>query len=151
MGFQFRNVDVDPNAAVACWPSEAVAAALERGGLSHWRRLAAAIRVDPWGPVARRVEEAVAAGTPYGVGPLMTAVLVDARGAAERRERAAVASEIAHLVTASSLTRAQFASRIGTSASRLSTYLSGSVVPSAALMVRMRGLAKAQPADVLAK
>lgn len=142
MGFQFRNVDADPDASVLHWPSEAVATALDRGGLSHWRRLAAAIRSDPWGPVARRVEEAVQADAPYGVGPLMAAVVADAREVAERRERAAVAAEIAHLVAASSLTRAEFASRIGTSASRLSTYLSGGVVPSAALMVRMRGLAK---------
>ncbi|MGQ0465999.1 MAG: helix-turn-helix domain-containing protein [Sporichthyaceae bacterium] len=142
MALRFRNLDVDPDLPVAQWPGEAVATALERGGLNDWRRLAVAIRTEPWGPVARRVEEAVAAGMPYGVGPLMTAVVADARGAAERSERSAVAAEIADLVAASALTRAEFASRIGTSASRLSTYLSGSVVPSAALMVRMRTLAK---------
>lgn len=146
MSVRFRNVDVDPDAPVQTWPSEAVATALERGGLSQWRRLAAAIRADPWGPVSRRVEEAVDAGEPYGAGPLMTAVIADARVGAEQRERTAVAAEIAQMVAASSLTRAEFASRIGTSASRLSTYLSGGVVPSAALMVRMRGLASTEGA-----
>jgi len=55
-------------------------------------------------------------------------------------DREEVAAEIADLVTRSGLTRAEFASRIGTSASRLSTYLAGTVTPSAALLVRMRRL-----------
>ncbi|MGQ0624315.1 MAG: helix-turn-helix domain-containing protein [Sporichthyaceae bacterium] len=147
MGLAFRNVDVDPDAPVHTWPSEAVATALSRGGLSHWRRLAEAIRADPWGPVARRVEEAVQVQAPYGAGPLMTEVLRCARADSERRERAVVAAELTALVGASGLTRAQFASRLGTSASRLSTYLSGRVVPSAALMVRARNLAKSPARD----
>lgn len=40
------------------------------------------------------------------------------------------------------LSRAQFASQIGTSASRLSTYVNGKVTPSAALLVRMRRVAE---------
>lgn len=39
---------------------------------------------------------------------------------------------------ASGLSKSEFASRIGTSASRLSTYLSGSVTPSASLLLRMQ-------------
>jgi transcriptional regulator with XRE-family HTH domain len=45
------------------------------------------------------------------------------------------------VITRSGLSKAQFAARIGTSPSRLSTYLNGKVTPSAALMVRMRRLA----------
>jgi len=41
----------------------------------------------------------------------------------------------------SALSRAEFASRIGTSTSRLSTYATGKVIPSAALLVRMRSVA----------
>lgn len=37
----------------------------------------------------------------------------------------------------SGLTNAEFAALVGTSASRLSTYLSGKVTPSAALLVRI--------------
>ena len=40
----FRNVDASPDDPVEDWPTEAVQAALERGGLSHWRRLVATIR-----------------------------------------------------------------------------------------------------------
>lgn len=141
MALAFRNVGVSVTDRVDTWPSEAVHTALQRGGLAHWRRLSAAIDADPWGPVARRVEEAVAADPPYGVGPLMTELIATARDRVERSERADVAREIARLVADSGLTCAQFAGRIGTSGPRLSTYLAGTVTPSAALIVRMRRLA----------
>jgi transcriptional regulator with XRE-family HTH domain len=47
-------------------------------------------------------------------------------------------AEVRRLVDESGLTRADFASRIGTSASRLSTYVNGKVTPSAALLLRMK-------------
>lgn len=134
----FRNVDVSPEDAVAEWPLEAVQTALERGGLKHWRRLADAIRAEPWGPVARRTEEVLSYSRPYGIHSAFERTIARARDAAEESERNAVAAEIDRLVRASGLSRAEFASRVGTSASRLSTYVNGKVTPSAALMVRMR-------------
>lgn len=138
MTLSFRNIAVSPDDPVENWPTEAVLTALERGGLSHWRRLVAAIRDDPWGPVARIVEEALTLSEAYGVDELMTDAIAGARARAGRAERAAVAAEITRLVAASGLSRAEFASRIGTSSSRLSTYLAATVTPSAALLVRMR-------------
>ncbi len=52
----------------------------------------------------------------------------------------AVAAEIRQAVARSGLSRAEFASRIETSASRLSTYTTGKVTPAATLMVRIRRL-----------
>lgn len=141
MSLAFRNIDVSPEDPVELWPTEAVLTALERGGLGHWRRLTAAIVEDPWGPVARRVEEALEVSRPYGVGVVMNDVLAGARRRAERAERAAVAAEITRLQAVSGMARAEFASAIGTSVSRLSTYLSGKVTPSAALLIRMRRVA----------
>ncbi|MDN5795764.1 MAG: helix-turn-helix domain-containing protein [Intrasporangium sp.] len=63
-----------------------------------------------------------------------------ARSATEGGERTAVAGEVDELVRQSGLTLAAFADRIGTSASRMSTYRSGRVIPSAALLLRMRRL-----------
>ncbi len=142
MTLTFRNVDADPDGPVEDWPTEAVLTALERGGLSHWRRLASAVQDDPWGAVARRVEAALAAVRPYGVADLMEEILSRARTRAEQDERDEVAAEVADLAAASGLTRAGFASAIGTSAPRLSTYVTGRVTPSAALMVRMRRVAE---------
>lgn len=136
----FRNVDASPTDPVSEWPQEAIQTALERGGLSHWRRLAKAIGEQPWGPVARRVEETLSYSRPYGVAEAMERTLTRARERAEASERSAVATEVRRLIEGSGLARDEFASRIGTSASRLSTYATGKVTPSAALMARMRGV-----------
>lgn len=53
-------------------------------------------------------------------------------------ERIAVSREVCRLVAVSGVSQRTFASYIGTSSSRLSTYASGKVTPSAALMLRMR-------------
>lgn len=141
MPLAFRNLTTSPTDPVTEWPTEAIQAALERGDLHDWHRLAAAIGDDPWGRTARQVEEVLGHSRPYGVAEAMETVIVRARARAERREREAVAAEVRQLVARSGLARAEFASRIGTSESRLSTYATGRVVPAATLLVRMRRLA----------
>jgi DNA-binding transcriptional regulator YiaG len=73
----------------------------------------------------------------------MERVIALARHDTEAAERVVVATEIQRLIEKSGLSRAAFASHIGTSTSRLSTYATGKVVPSAALLVRMRSVAEA--------
>jgi DNA-binding transcriptional regulator YiaG len=136
----FRNIDVAASDPVSEWPQEAIQTALERGGLSDWRRLAAGIQAEPWGPVARRIEEVLSYSRPYGVDAAFERAISRSREAAEAAEREDVAAEIGQLVRESGLSRTEFASRVGTSASRLSTYVSGKVTPSAALLLRMRRL-----------
>jgi DNA-binding transcriptional regulator YiaG len=143
-GLAFRNVSASPDDPVAEWPIEGIQIVLERGGLTFWRRLAEAIQAEPWGPVARRVEEVLTYSRPYGVANAMERVMANARERTESEERQAVAAEIDRLIDESRLTRAEFASRIGTSASRLSTYVNGRVTPSASLLLRMRNLAERQ-------
>jgi DNA-binding transcriptional regulator YiaG len=138
---KFRNVDASPDDPVETWPFEGILAAVERGTLPDWDRLATAIRADPWGPVAQQVLEAVRLSRPYGTTELLEAVVAQARRLATDSERDTVASEVRDLVGRSGLSKQNFADRIGTSRSRLSTYMSGKVVPSAALMVRMRRVA----------
>jgi DNA-binding transcriptional regulator YiaG len=143
----FRNLAITPDAPVSSWPTEAVQAALERGDLADWHRIAAEIGADPWGRTARQVEEVLSHSRPYGVAEAMELVLSRARERSEASERAAVAAEICQAVRRSGLSRAEFASRIGTSASRLSTYVSGKVTPSATLMLRIRRTAGRSPRD----
>jgi len=138
MPLAFRNVTADPSGPVAAWPTEAVQAALERGDLEHWQRLAAEIAHRPWGRTARQIEEVLSHSRPYGVAELMESVIARARQRAAERERQAVAAEVRHAIAQSGLSRAEFASRVGTSASRLSTYATGRVAPSATLLLRMR-------------
>jgi DNA-binding transcriptional regulator YiaG len=140
-GFCFRNVDSSPDDPVETWPLEAIQTTLERGGLQHWRRIAAVIKAQPWGPVARDLEEVLSYSRPYGVAKTMERVMERARHDAEAAERDAVATEVRRLIDDSGLSRREFASRIGTSTSRLSTYATGKVVPSAALLLRMQSVA----------
>lgn len=144
-GLKFRNITASPGDAVDAWPFEGILAAVERGTLPDWRRLARAIEADPWGPVARQVLEAVHLSRPYGTTELLEAVVSRARELAAGSERAEVAAEIRSLVDRSGLSQQDFADRIGTSRSRLSTYMSAKVVPSAALLVRMRRVAEHAP------
>ncbi|MGH3195215.1 MAG: helix-turn-helix domain-containing protein [Streptosporangiaceae bacterium] len=138
---KFRNIDASPDDPVETWPFEGILAAVERGTLPDWRRLTTAIRADPWGPVAQQVLEAIRLSRPYGTAELLEGVVARARELAIDSERADVASEVRELVGRSGLSKQNFAERIGTSRPRLSTYISGKVVPSAALMVRMRRVA----------
>ena len=141
-GLKFRNLAVSPDESVESWPFEGILAAVERGTLPDWRRLARVIEADPWGPVAQQVLEAIELAQPYGTGELLTRVIGQAREMALASERDEVASEVKRLVDVSGLSQRDFADRIGTSRSRLSTYASGKVMPSAALMVRMRRVAR---------
>jgi DNA-binding transcriptional regulator YiaG len=147
MALAFRNLTITPDAPVSHWPTEAVQAALERGDLADWHRIVVEIRADPWGKTARQVEEVLSYSRPYGIAEAIAGALSRARERAEAAERAAVAAEIREAVGRSGLSRAEFASRIGTSASRLSTYASGRVTPSATLMLRIRHLADRQSRD----
>ena len=140
MPLAFRNVTADPSDPVTEWPTEAVQAALERGDLEHWRRLTTEIIRRPWGRTARQVEEVLSHSRPYGVAELMESVIARARTRAEAEERHTVAAEIRQAIADSGLTRAEFAAHIGTSTSRLSTYATGKVVPSATLILRIRRL-----------
>lgn len=138
MSVAFRNVDVDPHTPPETWPYEALVTVIERGTVTDWVRLTRAIDEEPWGVVARQVEEYLAYESPYGVGPLLARAIARARQEAESRERAEVAAEVRGLVEASGLSVADLARRVGTSRSRLSTYRSGRVTPSAAMMIRLR-------------
>lgn len=140
MSIGFRNVEGTPELPIGQWPYEALVATIERGTLSDWLPIIAAIRAAPWGDVARQIEHYLGYAAPYGVGPLLRRTIHQARADCERAERQEVAARIRRAVTRSGLSRAEFARAIGTSRSRLSTYCSGSVVPSAALLVRIERL-----------
>jgi DNA-binding transcriptional regulator YiaG len=133
---RFRNIDATPDEPVERWGVEGILAAIDRGSLPHWRRIAAAVRADPSGPVAADLDQALGLAEDAGVVATLRRALSRARDDAEAAAREEVRLRLQALVENSGLTAAQFARRIGTSASRMSTYLTGKVVPSAALLVR---------------
>src|SRR5699024_10860340 len=130
MTLAFRNLTVTPDAPVSAWGVEGILAAIDRGELSDWRRVVATVWAQPDGEVAADLAEDT------GVATALRRSLDRARMSEAER----LGAMIAEWVRASGLTQAQFAREIGTSASRLSTYVRGKVVPSAVLAQRMRAL-----------
>lgn len=148
MTLSFRNVDAEVADPVSSWPQEALQTALERGDISHWQRIVAEINSSPWGPVARSIQEILGYSRPYGVAPLMERAISRARARAAASETDEVATRIRAAREASGLSVKEFAAAVGTSASRMSTYLSGRVTPSAAMLVRMERLVAKETAKV---
>ena len=134
----FRNVVATPSDPVDTWPFEALVETLERGLVPDWQPVLADIRRHPWGRVARRVGRwaAMLEGDPAA--RLFTLAIERARPRRETDERDEVAHEIRDAIAGSGMTAAEFAASVGTSASRLSTYATGRVVPSATMLVRIR-------------
>jgi len=137
MPLEFRNVDAAPSDDVRTWPYEALVIAIDRGLVADWQPVFAEVRRSPWGRVARRVERYLAYREPDGVSTLFALAIKGARERAEKAERAEVAARVRDAVNRSGLTNRDFARLVGTSAPRLSTYLSGRVTPSAALLLRI--------------
>jgi DNA-binding transcriptional regulator YiaG len=89
--------------------------------------------------VAQALAEALKITESAGIAGAMRYVLQDARLTDSER----VARRICDCVRGSGLTQAEFAARLGTSQSRLSTYVSGSVTPSAILLDRIEAVSNA--------
>lgn len=136
MALTFRNIDVSPQEPVGRWGFEGLLAAVDRGSLRDWRRIMHEVSGDPWGETTETLAQVLAAAEDSGVAEALRRAVQIARDRAAAQEREEVAARLRALVASSGLSDAVFARRLGTSASRLSTYLNGRVTPSAALMVR---------------
>ena len=137
MALNFRNVNASPSDPVATWPYEALVTAIEQGLVPDWRPIFDELKVDPWGPVSRKIQRYLEYAPRDGVTVLFRLAIDRARDNAEARERALVAARVRGAIEASGLTAGQFAERVGTSASRLSTYARGTVTPSAHMLIRI--------------
>lgn len=139
---KFRNLNVTPDEAVEEWGFEGLLTAAERGDIRHWQRIMFSVQQEPYGHVARELEQVMDAVENPGTAGMLRAGLELVRERAAAAEVAEVARRLSEFLTASGLTRAEFALKLGTSQSRLSTYLNGKTVPSAALFIWAEHLAK---------
>lgn len=73
---RFRNVDAHPSDPVESWPQEGMLAAIERGHLPDWRRIAEALLSDPWGEVAASLKQAIETAEDDG-GPAVLAIVLE--------------------------------------------------------------------------
>lgn len=132
----FRNIQAVPDDPVETWGAEGVLTVLERGGLTHLRRLMRAALSDPGGPVAGWVLEA-ASCTDRAVAQLAADTVREARD-----PRVEVARRVREAIALSGGSLRRFAPACGTSPSRLSTYATGRTVPSADTLLRIERAAR---------
>ncbi|MDR0431697.1 MAG: helix-turn-helix domain-containing protein [Bifidobacteriaceae bacterium] len=140
----FRNVDADPSDPVETWPHEGFCAAIERGFLPDWSKIAREVRANPYGAAAATLSEVLDYIDPSPAAELLGGILSKARSEADAADRAEIAREIAGIVAGSGLSQAEVARRLGTSRTRLSTWVNGRVTPNAATLARIR---RAFPAE----
>lgn len=145
MPVAFRNVDASPVDDVRTWPYEALVAVIDRGLVPDWQPIFAELRRSPWGRVARRVEHYLSYREPGPASTLFALAVENTRAQVDRADRAEAAARVRKAVDHSGLTKAEFAQLVGTSASRLSTYLNGKVTPSAAMLIRIERTAATSP------
>lgn len=134
----FRNVVASPSDPVDTWPFEALAESLERGLVTDWQPIFAEIRSHPWGALSRRVQRWIRMSEGDPAARLFAIAIERARQRVEDAERAEVARQVRDAIASSGLTASEFAASVGTSASRLSTYANGRVVPSATMLLRIQ-------------
>lgn len=140
---RFRNIVTTPQQPVAEWGFEGLLAAIDRGSIRDWNRIARELESDPWGGVAELLEDEVfGAAEDVGVVAALRQVLDDVRAEANHREKREVADELRTLVKRSGLSQDAFARRLGTSRPRLNSYLNAKVTPSATILIRARTAAQ---------
>lgn len=128
---------IDPEASLPVIRTERELVGLVDGSILEWRHHLAMVAASPWSPYARHLHDlAEQAGRPL-VATVIEHFTASCRARLKEREREQVAAEVRRLVAESGVSQQRFARWVGTSPSRLSTYVSGSVTPSASLMLRM--------------
>ena len=130
----------DTDQPVEFWATAAIRSAMQGGDIDTWKRIAAALKRDPYGRTARQVEEVLEGTRPYGISKALWEVLERARTHLEANERSEVARHVRLLIDRSGLDQVEFASRIGVAPEDLAGYLDGSTSPTASLMIRIRRL-----------
>ena len=76
------------------WSTAAIRSALQSGDIDTWKRIAAALKRDPYGRTARQVEEVLEGTRPSGIAKALWEVLERARAHLEANERAEVARHV---------------------------------------------------------
>ncbi|TQK71232.1 MULTISPECIES: helix-turn-helix domain-containing protein [unclassified Nocardioides] len=143
--FQDLDVQVAPEDRVTVRAARADLVAFGRGGsVAAGRRGLGMLAASPWGPAAEElVEEADDADL-----EVVATLLGWCRSWRTDRDRVLVGRQVQRLVAVSGVSQRRFAARIGTSPSRLSSYVGGSVTPSATMLLRIQRSARAFQAEL---
>lgn len=136
----FADVALDAAAPTDLTSVRSALVALSHGGsVVEGREALGMLATEPWGPLADELTDQAAAADRDAIATL----LAWCREWRADQDRRVVGRQIQRLIALSGVTQRQFAARIGTSPSRLSSYVTGAVTPSATLLLRMQRSARA--------
>lgn len=130
----FRNINVVESDPVEQWGFEGLLAAIDRGGLAQWRRIIRALEADPYGELAEEVEQAIAIAEDSGAAFIVAKGLERARLSDKER----FGRKFRALLAEAELTQSQASEFLGTSRTRVNSYCSGAVTPSAVVVDKVR-------------
>ncbi len=131
-----EGVDLDLSLPVIRTEAELLGV-IDHGSVLEWRHHFAMIAASPWSPYPGHLGKLAQQAARPEVAAVVDRFTDVCRDHHKEREREQVAGEVRRLVAVSGATQRRFAHWVGTSPSRLSTYISGTVTPSASLMLRM--------------
>lgn len=144
MKVEFRNLTATPDDPVEQWGGgEGILTAIDRGSREESHRIVRAVARDPFGEVSVNLDAAPGLAEDRGVVTALPRNLTSARDSAAR---AVVVARLKAALAEFGGPANDFARLLGTSASRMSTYLSGIVVSSAAFLVKAEESVRAQNA-----
>ncbi len=124
MPLRFRNIDATPDDPVDQWGFEGMLAAIDRGYARDWRKLVMAVAADP--ALREEFDEARAAAESRS-----TVALLDEMLAQATRSPSEIALDrLRDSFHGTRMTQGELAGLVGTSRTRLNSYLTGRVTPS---------------------
>lgn len=136
MPLHFRNITATPDDPVREWGFEGMLAAIDRGYAVHWSRMAAAIAAEP--ALEQVFDEAADAAESTATVKLIRLKIAHAR----RSAREVAVDRLRNAYRTTGLTQKDLAEKLGTSRSRLNTYLTGAVTPAMDVLVSIERLAE---------
>ncbi|TNM37394.1 helix-turn-helix domain-containing protein [Nocardioides albidus] len=113
------------------------------GTVDEWRSHLSAVAASPWGADGDHLLRLARRSESPALHVAMEEVVTLCRELRRLHERTQVARHIRQCVARSGVSQREFATWVGTSPSRLSTYASGRVVPSATMLLRIRRASRA--------
>ncbi len=136
MPLRFRNIDATPDDPVEAWGFEGMLAAIDRGYAKDWRKLVAAILANP--NLRPIYEQALDAAESRATVDLLDAALA----AAERSPAEQALARLRSAYRGTRMTQGELAARLGTSRTRLNSYLTGKVTPAMDVLVAVEQIAE---------
>ncbi|MGO2746549.1 helix-turn-helix domain-containing protein [Microbacterium sp.] len=136
MPLRFRNIDATPDDPVDRWGFEGMLAAIDRGYARDWRKLVDAVAADP--ALRDEFDEARDAAESHATVMLLDAML----DRATRSSSEIALDRLRSAFRGTRMSQGELAAQLGTSRTRLNSYLSGKVTPSMDVLVAVERLSE---------